>query len=587
MTTVWQQPQTNASSSLQASAAAKWLFQGQQQQQQQHQQAKTRGATQQESSAAGSTSAPASNSTKGVYSRPRISEVIKAVDSLYRDQLKPFGRILLKRIRENAAATASARDGAPVDVESMPLIDPKCLRRICESCSMLKVEPEEGKEYSIVLVGRVGTFIDVTSPEDPYSPQLWEEAAAYFEGLAGDDMLLPGGRYACAQVLVSRQLPFLVDRSLGEVCHIVQLALSQRRILGYRDGNMVPFSQSMDCLKVQCAVWQQPMTSFAKKASPELPLATWEQARCCLWEILSEASSYVQPGMITLSNVKRLFRSRFNLELSETSLGHSRLNELLQDARFSDICTMDMQGKTQVVVQKVKPPGVWDVGTGYWQGADWQYPGEEEALAQTSAGLDPHAVPWCPGDESGSEFMSAYMHQLLEIGAASSHEAYGTQHDSDQLEADAAADYSGSPYYPPAVLATEPTDALIQGRPNKVVMDLLGGPCLDVRDTGLCTSRSTSDGHNSDDCPADDTDADSAASGSAPARKASEIWSTAQEAPADAAADDADEGRASLCEELRSTAGLGMKDHEAGGPGVPHLGLARVGARARPVRSEA
>jgi len=47
--------------------------------------------------------------------------------------------------------------------------------------------------------------------------------------------------------------------------------------------------------------------------------------------------------------VKRLFRSRFQLELSETSLGHARLCDLLQDDRFSDVCRVKFQTNGYVV----------------------------------------------------------------------------------------------------------------------------------------------------------------------------------------------------------------------------------------------
>jgi len=54
---------------------------------------------------------------------------------------------------------------------------------------------------------------------------------------------------------------------------------------------------------------------------------------------------------VPLPNVKRLFRSRFQLDLSETALGHSRISDLLQDTRFQDICTLQSRGNTYVVVQ--------------------------------------------------------------------------------------------------------------------------------------------------------------------------------------------------------------------------------------------
>jgi len=384
--------------------------QQQQQQLQQQQQQQQQGRALQQSRRGGSIEEIVGGE-KPTYLRPLTSEVVTAVGSLYADKLKPFGRILLKRVREcnAAAATAAARAAGDshttVDVDSVPLIDPKVLRRICETSDVLRVEPEDGKEYSVLLIGTPKVFVDVCSPVDTYPPELWSEAAEYFEQLQGEDMLLPGGRYACAQVLFNRKLPFLANRSLGEICHIVQLAVSQKRILGYLEGNMVPFGRSVDFVKEQCAVWQQPV-SFAKKAAPDMPLATWEEARACLWEILDSAATRGQPGVITLSNVKRLFRSRFSLELSETALGHSRLNELLQDHRFDDICTMELQGKSQVVVQRMPSAALLGESTAiddncadFWQTWTWPQPymaAAEPAFVDASQGLDPNAAPWSP-----------------------------------------------------------------------------------------------------------------------------------------------------------------------------------------------
>merc|ERR1712070_1330478 len=71
----------------------------------------------------------------------------------------------------------------------------------------------------------------------------------------------------------------------------------------------------------------------------DLTLATWETARTYLRIILSD-SMKSGTDSVPLSNIKRIFRSQFSTELSETSLGHSKLSELLQDAKLSDICTV-------------------------------------------------------------------------------------------------------------------------------------------------------------------------------------------------------------------------------------------------------
>lgn len=376
----------------------------------------------------------AENGARPGYVRPAACEVVAAVESLYADRLKPFGRILLKRIRElsAAAATAQARETgdacAIVSADAMPLVDPKALRRICETTpQMLRVEPEEGKEYSVLLVGRQRDFVDVTDPTDSYGPEVWSAVAEYFEKLPDAEMVLPGGRYSCAQVLAARGLPFLEGRSLGEVCHIVQIAVSQRRILGYLEGSMVPFGRSVDCIKEQCAVRKQPVLLIPRKGDPNTPLATWEDARGRLAEILSDAATAGRPGVITLSNVKRLFRSRFGLELSETALGYSRLHDLLQDPRLSDLCVVEAQGQQHVVIQRTGAEDPWAAGE----------PACAESAPGLAAALDPLAVPrapcapepasrrqglepWAP---AATRTLRVHIQRLLELGEEESREA--------------------------------------------------------------------------------------------------------------------------------------------------------------------
>jgi len=230
-------------------------------------------------------------------------------------------------------------------------VDIKRLRSGCESCPWLAVREEEGGDWSALFRGRHETFVDVYSPQDLYPPELWAAAAAYFGGLEDASMVLPGGRYLCAQVLARRGLPFLAGRTLGEVCHIVQLAISQKKLLGYLNGAVVPYQRSQSMVKERCAERQRPCTSAPQGKSS---LASWTAVRKCLQEILKDVP--LGSGSVPLSNVKRLFRSRFHLELSETALGHSKLSELLQDQRISDVCSVRLRGQGYVVAPLPREP---------------------------------------------------------------------------------------------------------------------------------------------------------------------------------------------------------------------------------------
>jgi hypothetical protein len=270
-----------------------------------------------------------------------VQSVIVAVESLYNDQLKPYSRIILKRLGEQAHCAVKG---------SLPIMDAGRLREVCGSCAWLCVQPENGAEWSVLLSYRPADFVDVYSPQDIYPAELWRAAEQYFENLDDAHMTLPGGRYSCAQTLQARGLPFLLGRSLGEVCHIVQLGISQKKLLGYLQGAVVPYGRSQSRLKDRCAERQRPCISEGEgfRSCGSANLADWKDMR----SFVRESMSRLTPGAdsVPLSNVKRLFRTRFNKELSETALGHAKLSELFQDQRLHDLCSVRLQSHNYVLM---------------------------------------------------------------------------------------------------------------------------------------------------------------------------------------------------------------------------------------------
>merc|ERR1719203_1890898 len=267
-------------------------------------------------------------------------EVAAGVESLYRDELKPYGRILRKRLAEQAQALG--RGSVEINVKE--------LRATCEACPFLCVRDVEGADWAAFLPGRPPAFVDVYSPHDIYPEELWQEATKYFAALDHTTMVLPGGRYSCAQVLVQRRLPFLVGRSLGQVCHIVQLAISQKKLLGYLNGTVVPYSRSQSMVKEQSAECQRPCSGAARHKNT---VASWDLMRQCLQQLMDNMG----PGehSLPLSNIKRLFRAQFHIELSETALGYAKLSECLQDSRLHDMCEVKLKGHGYGIVPIKKP----------------------------------------------------------------------------------------------------------------------------------------------------------------------------------------------------------------------------------------
>jgi len=265
-------------------------------------------------------------------------ETVAAVETLYADQLKPYGRILRKRLEERAVAAG----------RQTPEFDTSALKAICESCCILRVEGEAGGDWSVLLRDRLDSFVDVYSPEDVYPTSLWNAIRRYLDGPEGTTLKLAGGRYSCAQDLVAKRLPFLAGLSLGQVCHLVQLAISQKTLLGYFDGAVVPYWRSQSMLKQRCAERECASGTTAKGAG----LGTWDMLR----SFLEGSLGGLDPGeFIPLSNFKRLFKQRHGAELSETALGHAKLSELLRDPRVSELCTVRLRNHGYAVFPGQRP----------------------------------------------------------------------------------------------------------------------------------------------------------------------------------------------------------------------------------------
>jgi len=117
--------------------------------------------------------------------------------------------------------------------------------------------------------------------------------------------------------------------------------------LGYSRSHLVPYNQSDDFMKDECAQQRQ-HAALKETCRRQLPMASLDEVRYCLRQLL-EFEPAPEPGVIVVSNVKRLFRSRFKLELSETALGFPRLHSLLSDESFQDFCALSTNKGQHVV----------------------------------------------------------------------------------------------------------------------------------------------------------------------------------------------------------------------------------------------
>mmetsp|Transcript_23299 Transcript_23299/g.51453 ORF Transcript_23299/g.51453 Transcript_23299/m.51453 type:complete len:430 (-) Transcript_23299:93-1382(-) len=271
---------------------------------------------------------------------PTEEDLAAAVSSLYDDQLKPYLSTLRSRLAE----------GRPKD-RRLRNLNAVYLQKLCRSSPKLSLQLDHCSDCCMLLRDRQPDFVDVLSPLDVYPATLWEEAAHFFGSSQGALMEFRGGRYACAGELMALDLPFLRGYTHGQVSHIVQLAICQKKILGYSNysrGAIVPYSRSAHLVKRTCADQRCSVASAASVPQVQLPVLTWEAAPSQVREILvtalREGAQYVP-----LSNIKRICRTVYHVDLSETALGHAKLSELLADSRFQEVCQVGMKARGYIL----------------------------------------------------------------------------------------------------------------------------------------------------------------------------------------------------------------------------------------------
>jgi hypothetical protein len=264
--------------------------------------------------------------------------LLEAVKSLYKDQIMPHHMLVLRRFQENYGERLSAQQLRHLCLE-IPEIQVVATGELKHFDVMLH-DPPEGFEM----------FVDQLSPEDSYPPELWLQVQAFLEDEAQKPQTgWPGSRYEFAKWMKSH-LNCLAEYSLGQICHLVQMSISHRQLLGYRQGNIVSYELSDDCKKKSNA-WLNVPTQILPG---EMYVQTWKQAGELIADLLEQNG-----GTVQLSSLKKMCRKEHNVELSESALGHAKLSEFLKDHRLKSPSggSFDLeQNSTGCVVVHRKPP---------------------------------------------------------------------------------------------------------------------------------------------------------------------------------------------------------------------------------------
>merc|ERR1719182_650618 len=170
-------------------------------------------------------------------------------------------------------------------------------------------------------------------PREPYDQEIFQRMRVMMDAVAvaDPDRLYKGGRYGMAQQLRSVEMPELQDFSLGQVCHIVQLAIG-KKIAGYKKGGaLVPYKLSDSFMKNSAE-------SSDSNSVDLLPtIKTVAELRTVLMVLWMNPEHHQG---LQLSLVKDKIEQTTKRTLSEHQLGFSKLSHLFSMAELEGCCEL-------------------------------------------------------------------------------------------------------------------------------------------------------------------------------------------------------------------------------------------------------
>jgi len=209
-------------------------------------------------------------------------------------------------------------------------------------------------------------WIDTSAHADPFPSTLWAAFEKYLENLArlvrnsnsgggasgnvrqdgdfpqdnapGIDVpshAFRGECFSMALELEQRRLPFLQGRKLGEIYHIVHLAL-QKKLLAYEDNFLVPTAVHSVCRNTINTLAATSRRSTVGGVESMPVVQTHSELRDVVQKVLLEC-----PEGLDLSMLKVKILETQNVRLNESVFGCAKLLELVRLPALSSVCAVE------------------------------------------------------------------------------------------------------------------------------------------------------------------------------------------------------------------------------------------------------
>lgn len=276
---------------------------------------------------------------------------------------QPTTLVIVDQHVEGAASDLdSKRTGLLKKLAAAPgkAVAPEIARREAAGHLKLRTEPEVFLAGFRIAPKWFHGFVDPLGP-DVYPEEMWRQLAIYLHSMISENeesCWFQGGRYGAAKDLRRRQLPFLEGRSLGELSHIVQLALTNeqaggRGLLSYQpDKTIAPRSLSHKHLLADLGlpVGEGPQRRVGQGYATDEE--RWAELRLVLARVLSE-----HPEGRSLALLKVDIERRFGMILDQSVFREVKLSHVFESPEMRtlfEVRRAAQSGSASQVVVRLK-----------------------------------------------------------------------------------------------------------------------------------------------------------------------------------------------------------------------------------------
>ncbi|CAJ1437680.1 unnamed protein product [Effrenium voratum] len=256
--------------------------------------------------------------------------LITTLESLYQDRIKPMANYIKGRLKERSVPDIIVKSFEDLYSQHPDLFDVQ--------------NPKSGEETTIFFHKPPAWFkgwVDIDSPDDPYDEVMWKELAKFLDG----EHTFAGGRYGMARELMQRNLPFLANYSLGEVCHIVQLAIQHRRLIVYHRKMLKPIQT------VLCQLSPDGNGNGAADNAEGEEIKEMDDLTLVLFRMLLH-----HPSGIRLCRMKQMIKHEFQRKLSEMAFQCTKLIELFNQEPLNETFVLDTENDGKSIYVRLGNP---------------------------------------------------------------------------------------------------------------------------------------------------------------------------------------------------------------------------------------